>query len=72
MTDINDLTEMIRNLSPDLQLEVEHYIRDLQERERTRGIENQFKLDWRGAGKGLDGGKSSVDLQHEALDHWGD
>ena len=65
MTDINELTEIIRNLSPDLQREVEQYLLDLQEKERSKDIRNQFKLDWRGALRDVEGDISSVDLQHQ-------
>lgn len=69
MADSDELAQMIHSLSPDQQREVEAFVRQLMT-QQTEEEPYQLKLNWRGALSHLD--KSSVDVQHETLDLWGD
>ena len=64
------LKEMINELTPELQQEVEDFVQFLLER-RVRKPKGKLKLDWRGALRDLHEKYTSVELQHEALKWWG-
>lgn len=63
--------EMIKELPPELQQEVEDFVQFLIEK-RARKPKGQLKLDWRGALRDLRDQYTSVDLQHKILAWWGD
>ncbi len=65
------LEEMFRELPPELQQEVEDFIRFLLEK-RGQKPRSRFKLDWRGALGDLRDQYTSVELQHKILEWWGD
>jgi hypothetical protein len=63
--------EMVKVLPPELQHEVEDFVRFLVEKQagKPRG---KFKFDWEGALEDLRDQYTSVELQHKALEWWGD
>jgi hypothetical protein len=63
--------KMIKVLPPELQYEVEDFVRFLLEKQdkKPRG---DFKFDWEGALEDLRDQYTSVELQHKALQWWGD
>jgi hypothetical protein len=63
------LEELVKELPPELRQEVKDFVEFLLERRRYTP-KAKFKLDWRGALKGLREHYSSVELQHKALDWW--
>jgi hypothetical protein len=63
--------EMVKELPPELQQEVEDFVRFLLEK-RTRKPKGKFKFDWAGALEDLRDQYTSVELQHKALEWWGD
>ena len=65
------LEEKINTLPPDLQKEVEDFVEFLIEK-RLQKPKGQLKLDWRGALRDLRDQYTSVELQHKALQWWGD
>lgn len=65
------IVEMIQELPPELQQEVEDFVQFLIEK-RTRKPKGQLKLDWRGALRDLRDQYTSVELQHKVLEWWGD
>jgi hypothetical protein len=68
---MKSIEALIRELPPDLQQEVEDFIRSIiRKRKRTTG--RQLSLSWRGALSDLRDKYTSVELQHEILKHWGD
>lgn len=62
--------EMIDELPPELQQEVEDFVQFLLG-ERVRKPKGKLKLDWKGALRDLREQYTSVELQHEALKWWG-
>jgi hypothetical protein len=65
------LEEMVRQLTPEMQDEVRDFIEFLLEK-RMRKPKAELKLDWRGALRDLRDQYTSVELQHKALEWWGD
>jgi len=63
--------EMVKVLPPELQYEVEDFVQFLLEKQ-TRKPEGKFKFDWEGALEDLRDQYTSVELQHKALEWWGD
>ncbi len=62
--------EMIKELPPELQQEVEDFVQFLLEK-RVRKPKSPLKLDWRGALRDLRDQYTSVELQHKILEWWG-
>ena len=65
------LEEKINTLPPELQKEVEDFVEFLIEK-RLQKPKGQLRLDWRGALRDLRDKYTSVELQHKALQWWGD
>ncbi len=65
------LEEMVNQLPPEMQDQVRDFIEFLLEK-RVRKPQHELRLDWRGALRDLRDQYSSVDLQHKALEWWGD
>ncbi|MDI6767468.1 MAG: DUF2281 domain-containing protein [Bacteroidota bacterium] len=65
------LEKKIAQLPPDLQKEVEDFIESLI-KQRSSTTAKKLKLQWRGALKDLKNKYTSVELQHKALEWWGD
>ena len=65
------IEEMIKELPPELQQEVDDFVQFLLEK-RVRRPKGQLKLDWRGALRDLRDQYTSVELQHKVLEWWGD
>jgi len=65
------LEEMIKELPSELRQEVEDFVQFLLEK-RARKPKGRLKLDWRGALRDLRDQYTSVQLQHKALEWWGD
>ncbi len=65
------LKELINQLPPELQEEVRDFVEFLVEK-RVRKPKARLKLDWRGALRDLRDQYTSVELQHKALEWWGD
>jgi len=68
---LKPLEELVKELPPDLQEEVRDFVEFLVEK-RTRRPKARPELDWRGALRHLRDQYTSVDLQHKALEWWGD
>lgn len=64
------LEELIKELPPELRQEVEDFVQFLLEK-RVQKVQGQLKLDWRGALRDLRDKYTSVELQHKALEWWG-
>ncbi|MBI4333216.1 MAG: DUF2281 domain-containing protein [Chloroflexi bacterium] len=70
---MNKLEEMIKELPPELQQEVEDFVRFLLEkRVKKEKPRHEFKFDWEGALKEEGEQYTSVEYQHKALDWRGD
>lgn len=65
------LEEMVKQLPPEMQDQVRDCIEFLLEK-RIRKPKAELKLDWRGALRDLRDQYTSVELQHKALEWWGD
>ena len=65
------IEEKIKKLPPDLQQEVQDFVDFLAEKHRPRK-RVKLKLDWRGGLRDLRDQYTSVELQHKALEWWGD
>jgi hypothetical protein len=65
------LDEMVKKLPLDIQEEVRDFIEFLLEK-RVPKSRAKLKLDWRGALRDLRDKYTSVELQHKALEWWGD
>lgn len=65
------LKELVEQLPPDLQQEVRDFVEFLLEKRVTKQ-RGELKLDWRGALRDLRDKYTSVELQHKALEWWGD
>ena len=68
---MSGLEELIKELPPELYREAEDFIRFLVER-RARKPKGELKLDWIGALQDMKDQYTSVELQHEILDWWGE
>jgi len=68
---MNNLEEKIRVLPPELQQEVEDFVKFLLEK-YTKRREGKLKFDWEGALEDLRDKYTSVELQHKILEWWGD
>jgi hypothetical protein len=65
------LEELIKDLPPDLQQEVEDFVQ-LLIMKKARKPSGTLILNWRGAMKEFHDKYTAVDLQHKALEWWGD
>lgn len=65
------IEDKIRELPPELQQEVQDFVDFLMEKYRPKK-KVELKLDWRGALSDLKDQYTSVELQHKALEWWGD
>lgn len=65
---MSKIAEMVQELPPDLQQEVEDYVQFLLEK-KARKHKGRMKLDWRGALRDMKDEYTSVELQHKALDY---
>lgn len=65
------LAEKIKKLPPELQEKVENFVRSLVEKQEEKP-RRKPNLKWRGALKHLRNKYTSVELQHKALEWWGD
>jgi hypothetical protein len=68
---VGRIGEMVKALPPELQYEVEDFVRFLLEK-RAKKPRGKFKFDWEGALEDLRDQYTSVELQHKALEWWGD
>ena len=69
------LKELVDQLPPELEQEARDFVEFLLEKRATRfkpRKSGELKLDWRGASRELRDKYTSVDLQHKALEWWGD
>ena len=62
---------MLDELPPELRQEVEDFVQFLLEK-RVRKAKGKFRFDWEGALADLGNQYTSVELQHKALEWWGD
>lgn len=65
------LEETVKQLPPELQREVEDFVRFLLEK-RVRKRVGKFTFDWEGALADLRDQYTSVELLHKSLEWWGD
>ena len=65
------LDQMVKDLPPEIQEEVRDFVEFLLEK-RVRRQKAKLRLDWAGALRELRDEYTSVDLQHKALQWWGD
>jgi hypothetical protein len=65
------LEQMVNELPPELQEEVRDFVEFLLEK-RVRKPKAELTLSWRGALRDMREQYTSVDLQHKALQWWGD
>lgn len=65
------LEEMVGELPPDLRQEVRDFVEFLQEK-KARRKQKKLRLSWAGGLKELRDQYTSVELQHKALEWWGD
>ena len=65
------IEEMIRDLPPELQREVEDFARFLRDT-RARPKQRRLRLTWAGALREFRDRYTSLDLQKKALEWWGD
>ena len=65
------LEQLIKELPPELHQEAENFLESLMEKSR-RPQKAPLKLNWRGALQDLRDKYTSVELQHKALEWWGD
>lgn len=83
--DMKKIDDMVKELPEELQREVRRYVQSLivkrgrkktqakvSARRRAPKPRRPLKLDWRGGLRGLRSRYTSVELQHKALDWWGD
>jgi len=68
---MSKLEELIKALPPELHREAEAYLESLIAR-KGRKPTRALKLDWRGGLQDLKDRYTSVDLQHQAMQWWGD
>jgi len=65
------LEQLIKELPPELHREAEDFLEFLLAK-RPRKRKATLKLDWRGGLRDLRDKYTSVELQHKALEWWGD
>ncbi|MFZ5910108.1 MAG: DUF2281 domain-containing protein [Chloroflexota bacterium] len=65
------LTEIVEQLPPDLQQEVEDFVEFLLEK-RARFKQKRLRLTWAGALREFREQYTSLDLQKKALEWWGE
>jgi len=65
------LKELLEQLPPDLQEEAKDFVEFLLQKRGTKE-KGELKLQWRGALRELRDQYTSVELQHKALEWWGD
>lgn len=65
------LTEIVKQLPPDLQQEVEDFVEFLLEK-RARFKQKRLRLTWAGALREFREQYTSLDLQKKALEWWGE
>jgi hypothetical protein len=68
---MSSLEELIKALPPELHQEAEAYLESLIAR-KGRKPKTALKLNWRGGLQDLKDRYTSVDLQHKAMQWWGD
>ena len=66
-----NVADMIKELPPELQQEVEDFVQFLVEK-RTPRAKGKPKFHWRGALRDLRDKYTSVELQHKIHEWWGD
>jgi hypothetical protein len=66
---IDNIQRVVRELSPDLQKEVEDYAKYLLEKKMIKK-QSKLKLNWKGALKDIGKEYTSVELQHKSLEWW--
>ena len=67
---IDSIEQKVKTLPPDIYQEVEHYIDFLIS--KYTPVKKQLQLNWKGSLKDENEKTSSVELQHKALDWWGE
>ncbi len=67
-----ELSELLRELPPDLQREVVDFARFLLKSWKGEGQHGKMKLSWFGALEDVGKEFTSLELQRKALDWWGD
>jgi len=65
------LKELLEQLPPDLQEEAKDFVEFLLQKRGTKE-RGELNFQWRGALRELRDGYTSVELQHKALQLWGD
>jgi len=65
------LKDLVDQLPPELQQEVKDFVQFLLDH-RVAKQKGELKLSWRGALRDLRDKYTSVELQHKALEWWGD
>ena len=68
---VSRIAKMIEGLPPELQQEVADFAEFLLQKQ-ARKPGRPLSLNWRGALRDLRGQYTSVELQHKALEWWGD
>ncbi|MCX6843410.1 MAG: DUF2281 domain-containing protein [candidate division WOR-3 bacterium] len=71
MKTLDEVAEVTKELPEELQSEVRDFAKFLKE-SKASPKRTRFRLDWAGAGRHLRGKFTSVELQHKALELWGD
>jgi len=75
MSTKNNLKDLIDQLPPELQQEVQDFVEFLLEKKVIKfkkKVRKKLKLDWRGALRDLRTKYTSVELQHKILEWWND
>lgn len=67
---MKNVKELIDQLPPEYQRELEDFAEFLLQRAKTKGQKRELKLDWRGGLKEKKDEYNSVELQHKARDWW--
>jgi hypothetical protein len=70
MKTLEETTDLIRRLPPELKQEVDDFVEFLRER-RSTPKRNKPRLDWAGGLSQYRDKFTSVELQHKAMDWWG-
>ncbi|MFW6118268.1 MAG: DUF2281 domain-containing protein [Chloroflexota bacterium] len=68
---MSTLKELLEQLPPDLQEEAKDFVEFLLQKRGARQ-KGELKLQWRGVLRDLRDQYTSVELQHKALEWWGD
>ncbi len=66
------LEELIKNLPPDLQQEVEDFARYLLAKTKAKPKRKKLRLNWAGALREYRDQFTALELQKKALEWWGD